>query len=103
MDLMGPVKIRALAYGDLDAIVEIDKAILGKERPEYWSIKIEISVNRSPLTSLVAEMNGNVFGFIMGMPVAGNTAFPLPWSGLIPSASIQNIRQKGSRGFCSKR
>jgi N-acetylglutamate synthase-like GNAT family acetyltransferase len=66
MYLMEPVKIRALAYGDLDAIVGIDKAILGKERPEYWSMKIEISENRSPLTSLVAEMNGNVVGFIMG-------------------------------------
>src|SRR4030042_1934429 len=66
MDLMEPVKIRALAYGDLDAIVAIDKAVLGKERPEYWSMKIEMSENRSPLTSLVAEMDGNVVGFIMG-------------------------------------
>jgi predicted N-acetyltransferase YhbS len=61
-----PVKIRALAYGDLDAIVAIDKAVLGKERPEYWSMKIEMSENRSPLTSLVAEKEGKVVGFIMG-------------------------------------
>jgi predicted N-acetyltransferase YhbS len=66
MDLTESVKIRALAYGDLDAIVEIDKAIFGKERPEYWSIKIEISENRSPMASLVAEMNGKVVGFIFG-------------------------------------
>jgi N-acetylglutamate synthase-like GNAT family acetyltransferase len=39
---------------------------LGKERPEYWSMKIEMSENRSPLTSLVAEKEGKVVGFIMG-------------------------------------
>jgi predicted N-acetyltransferase YhbS len=66
MDFLEPVKIRALAYGDVDAIVAIDKAVLGKERPEYWSMKIEISENRSPLASLVAEMDGTVVGFIMG-------------------------------------
>ena len=65
MDLVKSVKIRALAYGDLDAIVEIDKAILGKERPEYWSMKIELSENRSPLASLVAELDGKVVGFII--------------------------------------
>ena len=31
MDL--PVRIRALDYRDLEDIIEIDKAILGKERP----------------------------------------------------------------------
>ena len=63
---MDQLKIRALAYGDLDAIVEIDKAILGKERPEYWSMKIEITENRSPMASLVAELDGKVVGFIFG-------------------------------------
>jgi predicted N-acetyltransferase YhbS len=66
MDLLGTVKIRALAYGDLDAIVEIDKAIMGKERPEYWSMKIELSENRAPMASLVAELDGKVVGFILG-------------------------------------
>ncbi|OGP85464.1 MAG: GNAT family N-acetyltransferase [Deltaproteobacteria bacterium RBG_16_54_11] len=66
MEPSKPVKIRAMAYGDLDAIVEIEKEMLGKERPEYWSMKIENSEIRSPLTSLVAEMQGTVVGFIMG-------------------------------------
>lgn len=66
MDLMEPVKIRALDYGDLDAIVEIDKLVLGKERPEYWNMKIELSENRSPMASLVAELDGKVVGFILG-------------------------------------
>ena len=63
---MDQIKIRALAYGDLDAIVEIDKEVLGKERPEYWSMKIELSEDRSPLASLVAELDDKVVGFILG-------------------------------------
>jgi len=66
MEPVEPVKIRALAYGDLDAIVEIDKEVLGKERPGYWSMKIELSENRSPMASLVAEVDGKVVGFILG-------------------------------------
>lgn len=66
MELLDQIKIRALAYGDLDAIVEIDKEVLGKIRPEYWSMKIELSENRSPLASLVAELDGKVIGFILG-------------------------------------
>ncbi|MBW2039712.1 MAG: GNAT family N-acetyltransferase [Deltaproteobacteria bacterium] len=66
MDLMEPVKIRALSYSDLDAIVEIDKEVLGKERSDYWSMKIELSENRSPMASLVAELNDKVVGFILG-------------------------------------
>ncbi|OGP92839.1 MAG: GNAT family N-acetyltransferase [Deltaproteobacteria bacterium RBG_16_54_18] len=66
MDILETVKIRALAYGDLDAIVAIDKALLGKERPEYWSMKIELTENRAPMASLVAELDGSVIGFILG-------------------------------------
>jgi len=64
MDL--PVRIRALDYRDLEDIIEIDKAILGKERPEYWQMKIELSEHRSPMASLVAEVEGKVVGFIIG-------------------------------------
>jgi len=66
MDLMEPVKIRALDYDDLDAIVEIDSEVLGNKRPDYWSMKIELSENRSPMSSLVAELDGKVVGFIIG-------------------------------------
>ena len=66
MELLDQIKIRAMSYGDLDAIVEIDKEVLGKIRPEYWSMKIELSENRSPMASLVAELDGKVVGFILG-------------------------------------
>lgn len=66
----GKVKIRALDYKDLDDIVEIEKTILGKDRRKYWLMKIELSEERSPMASLVAELDGKVVGFIIG-EVAG--------------------------------
>ncbi|RLA83745.1 MAG: GNAT family N-acetyltransferase [Deltaproteobacteria bacterium] len=64
------VKIRVLDYKDLDDIVEIERLILGKDRKDYWLMKIELSEERSPMASLVAEVNGKVIGFIIG-EVAG--------------------------------
>jgi ribosomal protein S18 acetylase RimI-like enzyme len=66
MDLMEQIKIRALTPDDLDEIVGIDNAVLGKNRPEYWQTKLELSESRSPMASLVGEMDGKVVGFIIG-------------------------------------
>ncbi len=60
------LKIRALTLKDLPAIIEIDKKVLGKSRPDYWKRKIEVSEFRPPLASLVAEIEGKVIGFILG-------------------------------------
>ncbi|MBW1659532.1 MAG: GNAT family N-acetyltransferase [Deltaproteobacteria bacterium] len=60
------VKIRSLTLKDLPAIIEIDRKVLGKPRPEYWKRKIEVSEFRPPLASLVAELDGKVIGFILG-------------------------------------
>lgn len=58
--------IRTMLPSDLDQIVEIDIKVLGKPRPEYWETKIESAQKRSPVSSLVAEMDGKVVGFILG-------------------------------------
>lgn len=63
---MEQYRIRAMKYDDLDAIVDIDTRVLGKSRPEYWQMKLELADKRSPLTSLVAEVEGKLVGFIMG-------------------------------------
>ncbi len=60
------VKIRSLTSKDLPAIIEIDRKVLGLNRPEYWKRKIELSEFRPPLASLVAEIDGKVIGFILG-------------------------------------
>jgi ribosomal protein S18 acetylase RimI-like enzyme len=59
------VKIRVLAENDLDAVVEIDKKILGKKRPTFWKRKITYA-DIYPRPALVAELHGKVVGFIMG-------------------------------------
>ena len=59
------VKIRVLNENDLDAVVKIDKKVLGKERREYWKRKI-VYTDIYPRPALVAELENNVVGFIMG-------------------------------------
>ena len=51
---------------DLDRIVEIDTKVLGQTRPDYWEMKLELVEKRSPISSLVAEVNGKVIGFVIG-------------------------------------
>jgi ribosomal protein S18 acetylase RimI-like enzyme len=63
---MGDVKIRVMKPKDLPDIIGIDKKVLGKERREYWEGKLESSKKDSPITPLVAEVDGKVVGFIIG-------------------------------------
>ncbi|MCF8077989.1 MAG: GNAT family N-acetyltransferase [Desulfobacterales bacterium] len=51
---------------DLDRIIEIDVKVLGKERPEYWEMKLDLVQKRPQISSLVAELDGRVVGFIIG-------------------------------------
>jgi len=42
-DLLAGFNVRTLTIGDLDAIVEIDRKVLGKVRRDFWRKKIEVS------------------------------------------------------------
>ena len=66
MNSMENVKIRTLKKEDLDAIVEIDEKILGESRKNYWERKLELMNHKSSQISLVAEVEGEVQGFILG-------------------------------------
>jgi len=63
--MLNEVKIRVLNENDLDAVVEIDKKVLGKERRAFWKRKIAYA-DIYPPPALVAELEGRVVGFIMG-------------------------------------
>ena len=65
-DFLSELKMRTLTISDLDAIVEIDRKVLGKVRREFWRTKIELPNPRSPFSGLVAEAEGKVIGFIVG-------------------------------------
>jgi len=58
--------IRTIVPSDLDRVVEIDIKVLGKSRLEYWEMKLELLGKRSQISSLVAELDGKVIGFIIG-------------------------------------
>ncbi len=64
--LLTRLNLRPLTIDDLDAIVEIDRKILGKSRQEYWRTKIELPNPRYPQSRLGAELDGKIVGFIVG-------------------------------------
>lgn len=66
MDTSENVRIRPLKKEDLETIVEIDARVLGDRRRDYWKRKLERVDSRSSQISLVAEVEGNVVGFILG-------------------------------------
>lgn len=58
--------IRAMAPSDVKRVVEIDTRILEQSRPEYWELKLSLVEKHSQISSLVAELDGRVVGFIIG-------------------------------------
>ena len=58
--------IRIMKKEDLDRIIGIDNKVLGEGRPDYWERKIDMAGKKSPLPSLVAELEDEVVGFIFG-------------------------------------
>lgn len=63
--MLDNMKIRALDEKDLEAVVKIDKKVLGKERRDFWKRKIAYA-GIYPRPGLVAEVDGKVVGFILG-------------------------------------
>ena len=66
MDSLQDVKIRAFKTEDLDAIVKIDERVLGEDRKNYWEKKLTLMSSQSSQISLVAEVEREVVGFILG-------------------------------------
>lgn len=58
--------IRTMTMKDLQSIVEIDTKVLGLKRLGYWEAKLALAEKRSSMSSLVAEIDGKVVGFIIG-------------------------------------
>ena len=58
--------IREMVPADLDRIIAIDVKVLGKQRPEYWEMKLDLVKKRPQISALVAELDGRVVGFIIG-------------------------------------
>jgi ribosomal protein S18 acetylase RimI-like enzyme len=103
-DFLAKVSLRPLTIGDLDAIVEIDRKVLGKARGDYWKKKIELPNARYPLTCLVAEYEGRVIGFIVGEVSGWEFGVPdtIGWIstiGVDPTYQHQGVARKLSQEF----
>jgi ribosomal protein S18 acetylase RimI-like enzyme len=65
-NLLENIRIRPMAEGDLEAVVVIDEKVLGEKRFEFWQRKISFGQRESEVTALVAEIEGQIVGFILG-------------------------------------
>jgi ribosomal protein S18 acetylase RimI-like enzyme len=65
------VVVRSLDGRDLDAIVRIDATLTKRTRREYYRDKIEAFLRSRLRTSLVAELDGIVVGFLMASTYYG--------------------------------
>jgi ribosomal protein S18 acetylase RimI-like enzyme len=60
------VAVRELRESDVASLVKIDKASTGRARREYYESKTRAAVAEQKLrTSLVAELDGHVVGFLL--------------------------------------
>jgi predicted N-acetyltransferase YhbS len=70
--------MRVLKMADLEAIVAIDEKVTKQNRREYYERKISTITDpaRSINSSIVAEVDGKVVGFIMGDVYFGEFGIP---------------------------
>lgn len=71
-------KMRVMRLDDVDAVAAIDKLVTKEDRREYYARKIESVVNNphNINSSLVAELDGKIVGFIMGDMYFGEFGVP---------------------------
>ncbi len=61
------VTVRLMRESDIDAIVRIDAASTGRERPRYFELMLQRALKFAGLQiSLVAEQDQRVVGFLIG-------------------------------------
>ena len=63
---METLQIRPIKIDDLEAIVSIDEKVLGEKRMDYWEKKLRMMDDKASQVSLVAEVQGQVLGFVLG-------------------------------------
>ncbi len=90
--------VRLMGEQDLPALVEIDSLASGSPRPEYIQAKARQSVQSAhgPVIALVAELDGQVVGFLMGEVFLGEFGVPesvanVDTVGILPQAQGQGV------------
>ncbi len=65
-ETVADVHVRALDTIDIGAVTAIDEKITGSYRPETWETRVGYYLRRDPDAALVAEVEGEVIGFMLG-------------------------------------
>jgi len=60
------LSIRPMVERDLEAVVEIDNRVLGEKRFDYWRRRIDFRGKEPEVGGLVALIEGQIVGFILG-------------------------------------
>jgi ribosomal protein S18 acetylase RimI-like enzyme len=80
------VTVRRMRTQDAEAILRIDEKITGTPHEAQWESKIIEHMSNHPLGCLVAEVDGDVVGFILG-DIRG-WEFAIPKSGWIEIVGV---------------
>jgi len=64
--MLGRARVRPMTREDLEGVVAIDEKVLGEKRFDYWERKINLPEDPSQIGGLVAEIEGQIVGFILG-------------------------------------
>lgn len=91
------VQIRQLDTVDIGAVTTIDEKITGRYHPEEWERRIGYYLRRDPDAALVAEVDGQVVGFMLGEIRSGEFGLMEP-TGWIEVLGVDPDHQGGSVG-----
>lgn len=63
---LGDVIVRSMRAEDIEAILEIDRRITGRDRAATFQRRVDTYLATDPLVCQVAELDGRVIGFMLG-------------------------------------
>ena len=91
------VQVRQLDTVDIGAVTTIDEKITGRYRPDEWERRIGYYLRRDPDAALVAEIDSQVVGFMLGEVRSGEFGLEEP-TGWIEVLGVDPDRQGGAIG-----
>ena len=72
------VHIREMDSVDIGDVTRIDELVTGKYRPDDWEERITYHLRRDPDAAKVAELDGEVIGFMLGEVRSGEFGLEEP-------------------------
>ena len=96
------VEIRVMRKSDVEPVAEIDYKVFGKRRPEYYERRVAEFLDEDSgrlVTSLVAEVGGQVAGFIMGNVYLGEFGIPETMASIDTIGVDPDHQRQGIAGY----